>query len=128
MADNNIDFNALGQCIDTTWGRSSTPKTASYSVKLSMLGPDRLEASYAAIVVFGTERQMIETKRHYAEESVAVINAVMKTLKANYKELTDETLTVKEIGAVDNVEIIGFNVHTPKRTAYYRRKAIFEIG
>ena len=60
MADSKIDFNALGQAIDTTWGRSSTPKTASYSVKLSLLGPDRLLVSYAAVVNFGTERQMIE--------------------------------------------------------------------
>jgi hypothetical protein len=54
MAD--IDYNALGQAIDTTWGRSSTPKTSSYSVKLSILGPDRLLAAYAAIVNVGVPR------------------------------------------------------------------------
>jgi hypothetical protein len=126
MAD--IDYNSLGQVIDTTWGRSSTPKTASYSVKLSMLGPDRLEASYAAIVNFGTERQMIEMKRRYAEESVDVTNEVMKAIKANYKELTGESLSAKEHASVDQLEIIGFNVHNPRRTAYYRRKTVFEIG
>lgn len=126
MAD--IDFNALGQVMDTTWGRSSTPKTASYSVKLTMLGPDRIEASYAAVVNFGTERQMIEMKRHYAEESVSITDAVMKSIKSNYKELTGETLTAKEHASVDSIEIINFNVHNPRRTAYYRRKTVFEIG
>ncbi len=126
MAD--IDFNALGQAIDTTWGRSSTPQTASYSVKLKMLGPDRLEASYAAVVNFGTERQMIDMKRLYEEESKSVTKAVLKAVKANYKELSGESLKAKELIASENLEIINLNVHNARRTAYYRRKTIYEIG
>lgn len=130
MADNKIDFNALGQAIDTTWGRSSTPKTASYSVKVSMLGSDRLLVSYAAIVNFGTERQMIEMKRAYSGEADSVVGEVVKRIKANYKDLTGSALTSKAVpnGAVDSLEIINMNVHNAKRTAYYRRKAVFEIG
>lgn len=126
MAD--IDYNALGQACDTSWGRSSTPQTASYSVKLTMLGPDRILASYAAVVNFGTERQMIDMKRRYAEESEAVTNQVLKTVKANYKELSGESLSTKELSSEDSLEIIGFNVHNPRRTAYYRKKTVFEIG
>lgn len=126
MAD--IDYNALGQSFDTSWGRASTPKTSSYSVKWSMLGPDRLEASYAAIVNFGTERQMIEMKRMYAEEATAVTSAALKAVKDNYKQLADGSLTTKELTSVDSLEIIGFNVHNPRRTAYFRRKTVFEIG
>lgn len=126
MAD--IDYNALGQAIDTTWGRSSTPKTASYSVKLTMLGPDRLMASYAAVVNFGTERQMIDMKRRYAEESELVTAEVLKAVKANYKELCGESLKAKELNSTDSLEIININVHNPRRTAYYRRKTVFEIG
>lgn len=126
MAD--IDYNALGQAIDTTWGRSSTPKTASYSVKLTMLGPDRLLASYAVVVNFGTERQMIEMKRRYSEESESITSEVLKTVKANYKELSGESLSAKELDSTDSLEIINVNIHNPRRTAYYRRKTVFEIG
>jgi len=126
MAD--IDYNALGQSIDSTWGRSSTPQTASYSVKLSLLGTDRLLVSYAAIVNFGTERQMIEMKRHYAEEAGSVIDEIMRVVKANYKQLTGSALRAKEHSSDDSLEIINFNVHNPRRTAYYRRKAVFEIS
>jgi hypothetical protein len=126
MAD--IDYNALGQAIDTTWGRSSTPKTASYSVKLTMMGPDRVLASYAVVVNFGTERQLIEMKRRYAEEAKSITDQVMKNVKSNYKELCGESITAKEASSVDSVEIINFNVHNPRRTAYYRRKTVFEIG
>ena len=130
MADSKIDFNALGQAIDTTWGRSSTPRTASYSVKMSLLGPDRLLVSYAAVVNFGTERQMIEMKRAYAGEADSVCAEVIKRVKAIYKELTGSTLAAKAVkdGEADSLEIINMNVHNARRQAYFRRKAVFELG
>jgi hypothetical protein len=128
MAD--IDFNALGQAMDTTWGRSSTPKASTHSVKFRLLGTDRLEASYAGIVKFITEKQMIEMKRTYAGESDDVINAVLKHIKTAYKDLSGLTLKTSELpgGSVDTLEIINLNVHNPLRTAYYRRKVVFELG
>lgn len=130
MADSKIDFNALGQAIDTTWGRSSTPRTASYSVKMSMLGPDRLLVSYAAVVNFGTERQMIEMKRAYSGEADSVVAEVIKRVKSIYKDLTGSALATKAVkdGETDSLEIINLNVHNARRTAYYRRKAVFELG
>lgn len=125
-----IDYNALGQSIDSTWGRSSTPKTASYSVKVTLMGPDRLLVSYAAIVNFGTERQMIEMKRSYASEADSIVSEIIKGVKSRYKDLVGTALTAKEAksGSVDSLEIIGMNPNNARRTAYFRRKMIFEIG
>jgi hypothetical protein len=123
-----IDYNCLGQALDTTWGRSSTPKTSTYSVKFTMMGPDRILASYAAVVNFGTERQMIDMKRGYSEESESVIEEYIKQIKKNYKELSGESLTAKQVSSSSSLEIINYNVHNPKRTAYYRRKSVFEIA
>ena len=125
MAD--IDYSALGQAIDSTWGRSSTPKTASYSVKFTLQGASMV-ASYQAIVNFGTEREMIDMKRLYESESNSVINESIKSVKSIYKELSGKSLKVKEINSVDSLEIIGFAVHNPRRTAYFRKKTVFEIG
>lgn len=128
MAD--IDYNALGQAIDTTWGRSSTPKTASFSVKLSLVGQDKIMVSYAAIVNFGTERQMIEMKRSYASEADSVVSEMINRVKKNYKELSGSTLSAKMVkeSQSDSLEIVNLNVHNAKRTAYFRRKVFFEIG
>jgi len=123
-----IDINALGQAIDTTWGRSSTPKSASYSVKFTFLGSDKLLASYKVIVNFVSEKQMIEMKRSCSEESESVIAEHVKSVKDTYKTLSGESITLKEESSTDSLEIIGFNVHNPKRTAYYRRKVVFEIA
>jgi hypothetical protein len=121
-----IDYNALGQAIDTTWGRTSTPKTASYSVKFTLAG-DVLTASYQVVVNFASEKEMITMNRMYEEESSEVIQAVLKNIKAIYKDLSGSTLSVKEHSTNTSVEIIGFNVHNPKRTAYFRRKTAFEL-
>jgi len=123
----NIDYNALGQALDTSWGRCSTPKTASYSVKFTLAG-DVLTASYQAIVNFASEKEMITMNRMYEEESSDVIQAVLKNVKAVYKDLSGSTLSTKEHSTSTSVEIIGFNVHNPKRTAYFRRKTAFEIA
>ena len=124
-----LNINAIGQIIDTTFGRSSTPKCQSYSVKFSMPGYGRLAVSYAAVVNFGSERRMIDVQKNYKEEAESIIAAAIKNIKQHYKELTDETLYVKLIpnSISDSTEIINLNVHNAKRTAYIRRKAIYEI-
>ena len=122
-----IDYNALGQAIDTSWGRTSTPKTASYSVKFTLSG-NVLMASYVAIVNFASEKEMILMKRSYEEESKRIIDAAVKNLKSVYKDLCDNSISAKEISSSDSIEIIGFNVHNPKRTAYFRKKTMFEIA
>ena len=123
-----INLNALGQAMDDTWGRSSTPKTASYSVKFSFYGGNRILASYQVITNFVSERQMIDMKRRCSDESLDVINAHVKSIKDSYKKLAGESITFKEEASTESLEIIGFNVHNPKRTALFRRKTIFEVA
>jgi hypothetical protein len=121
------DLLALGQALDTSWGRSSTPKSSSYSVKFK-LDNNVLTASYAAIVNFGTEREMIEMKRRYSEESIKHINNEINLIKSTYKDLAGRALKISELSSGESVEIIGYGVHNPKRTAYFRRQTKFELG
>jgi len=124
------DINALGQAIDSTWGRSSTPRTSSYSVKFTFVGSDRLLASYKVVVNFVSEKEMILMKRSCMEESDTVIAKHVEEVKKTYKEISGESLSLKEQkgSSSDSLEIINFNVHNPKRTAYFKRKVMFEIG
>ena len=85
-------------------------------------------ASYQAVVNFGTEREMIDMKRVYESESTSIINESIKSVKSIYKDLSGSSLKVKEVNSNDSIEIIGFGVHNPRRTAYYRKKTVFEIG
>jgi len=117
-----IDFNALGQAIDTTWGRSSTPKTASYSVKTLILNADKMQVTFQTVVNFRNEGELLRAKRKYANESISITNEVVKHIKSVYKELSEETLKTKELETSDSVEVVG------QRMAIYRRKTILEIS
>lgn len=123
-----IDFNALGQAFDTTWGRTSTPKTASYSVKFDFNGPDAITAKYAAVVSFAHEREMVIMRRRYDEESDRVVAAVVSAVKKRYKDLTGSAIKLKEVGNENSVEVISMNHHNPKRSAYYRKLIRFEMA
>lgn len=123
-----LDISAIGQSIDSTWGRSSTPKTASYSVKFTLLGGDRMMAAYQVVVNFASEREMIVVKRKCEEEAKDVVAAHLKAVKDRYKELSGSSLTTKEVNSTDSLEVVGFNVHNPKRTCLFRRNTVFEIA
>ena len=121
-----IDLNSLATCIDTSWGRSSTPNTATMSVKFTMAG-NTVVASYVAVVQLVSERQLIELKRMYEDESKAVIAAYVKEVQKNYKDMTGSSVTFTEADSDTSLEIINMNPHNSKRTALYRRKTVFEL-
>lgn len=123
---NNVDYSALAQAVDSTWGRSSTPKTAGSSVKFTT-GGGRLTAVYVAVVNFGTEHERIQTRRRCAEESERVLAAEVKRVKALYRELAGRTLSLKELTSRDELELVGASPHSPRRTAMYRRRMVMEL-
>lgn len=120
-------INAIAQAIDSSWGTSSTPQTASYSVKAQLVGDDKLLVKFIAVVNFSSQGDYIRMTRVYAEESQRVIDAFIKNVKTKYKTLTDETLKLKKQDPSDNVEVINLGVYNPKRTAYYRSNVVFEV-
>lgn len=122
-----LDLDALSQATDTSWGRSSTPRTTQNSVKFVIQG-NQLVVSFVSIVQFANERQMIETKRLYDDESTRIINANIAATKKRYKEICGKTLKTAEIGTKESVEIINMNFFNPSKKAYYRRKTIFEVS
>ena len=63
-----INYNALNQILDTTFGRSSTPQSASYSVKFSFSGGDRLLATYIGIINFPSRTDAMIAKKSSEEE------------------------------------------------------------
>lgn len=123
-----IDYNALAQSMDTSWGKSSTPLTATNSVKMQLVGENRLKVTFVTIVNFRSNPEFIQTKQRCEKEATSIVNEVIKQVKSSYKELTGNSLKFKSVSANDSVEIIGLGVYNPKRTAYYRRTEMFEIG
>lgn len=122
MDESKFDINALGQVIDTTWGRSSTPKTSTYSIKAIILNEDKLQVTYQTVINFKDERDLVRAKRQCEDESVKLTNEALKHIKQSYKDLSGSTLKTKEAGTSDVVDVVA------RRTAVYRRKTVLEIS
>jgi hypothetical protein len=127
-----IDINALGQAIDTTWGRSSTPLTATTSIKMQLMGAGLLKVVFNNVVTFRSQESFSRVKASCADEATRIINETMKNVKATYKANAHPdckgTLSLKETSSNDSVEMLSMNVYNPKRTAKYCRTAVFEFA
>ncbi len=125
---NSLDLNALGNAIDTTFGRSSTLGVPTQSIKYKVLSNEKIEATFNAIVNLVNDKEMIDLRKRYTDEAKDTIAASVKRVKETYKDLTDgETIKFKQISESDSFEIINLNIYNRKRTAYFRFKVIFEI-
>lgn len=122
-----IDYNALGQAIDTTWGRASTSNIATHSIKFSIQG-DMLVAKYNSIVVFVSDRDMVQTKKNSSLECDGYLEATIKSIRDKYKQITGTSLKLKKESENDMVEFIGINPHNLRRPAYYRKFIYFSIS
>lgn len=124
-----IDFNALGQAIDTSWGRASTtPTCATQSVKVMITGTDTVEVRYITVVNLVHDRELNELKKRYTEESTSVIDQTLKRVKEQYSELAEGAIKFKQVGEKDSFEFIEMNIYNSKRTAYFRRSVFFKVS
>jgi len=119
---------AIGQIINDTWGETSTPRSPSASCGVKLTSANTLSMLYTTIVTFATEKSLHEQRRALDLESSEIINSRSKKIKKLFKQMTGDTLKLSEVSSDDSLEIIYFNQYTPLRRAYYRRRAVFEIG
>jgi len=122
------DIHVLGQILNATYGKSSTLSPVS-SVKCSLYGsePVKLCVDYTSIVTFASEQSMRDQKKVFENESNQATNNKMKQVKKEFKEAAGRSLKVKQTNSDDSIEVINASPHTPRKTAYYRRKTIFEV-
>ena len=122
------EIRALGQILDTTFGRTSTADTATASIKTSLRG-SVLTVRYKCIVHFASDAAMHEQKKSYDDESVKLVNDYMKRVKKEFKDSAGRALKVKQVSTDDDIEIISAQPHiSPKKVAYYTRYATFNIS
>ena len=123
------DIHVLGQILNTTYGKSSTLSPVA-SVKCHLYGsePTKLCVDYTSVVTFASEASMREQKKAFENESNQATNNKMKEIKKEFKDAAGRALKAKQLTSEDSIEVINASPHTPRKTAYYRRKTLFEVG
>lgn len=110
----------LSSLLNTTFGNESS-RSGTRSVTASFEG-DTLTLKYQSIVHFAGEHAMRGQMTRIVEEAVQVMTDKVAQLKSSYKEITGNTLKIKEVFSDDDVEMLPGAVHSPRKTAYYRRQ------
>ena len=122
------EIHVLGQILNTTFGKSSALSPVA-SVKCHMYGsePNKMCVDYTSVVTFASEASMREQKKVFENESTQATNNRMKEIKKDFKETAGRGLKAKLVNTEDSIEVINASPHSPRKTAYYRRKTLFEI-
>lgn len=119
--------NILGQILDTTFGRSSTTKSSTFSIKTTMTS-DRINVAYTTIVNLVGDKPARDQVREQERISEKLIGDFMDNVKKEFKAAAGSTLKLKKHDSTDEIELISMSPYNPKKTAYYRRRAVYTIG
>ena len=119
------DITALGQIIDTSYGRSSSPD-GTWSIKTQLAG-DTMTMKYTTIVHFATERGLGDQVQACVNEATQRIDAYLKEVKTAFSESAGRVLKTTDNGGSDDVELIQSTARSPRKVAYYRYNRTFTI-
>ena len=114
------ETNALGQILNVSWG--SPGKGISHNLQ-----GDILVLRYQTIVHFASERALSLQTGQLAEESVQLLKDKITEIKKQFKDLTGNTLKLKEQLNRDAVDLIQASSLNPRKVAYYRRFVEFIV-
>ena len=121
------EVNILGNIINTTFGKSSTPVSPTVSIKSSLSG-DTMLVKYTTVIYLASERNLRDQVRRFEDESVKHINQYIKNCKKDFKDMSGRALKIKTLDTNDSVELITTSPHTPRKTAYYRRYTTYSYA
>tara|TARA_R110002060_G_scaffold24684_1_gene33535 strand:- start:99 stop:470 length:372 start_codon:yes stop_codon:yes gene_type:complete len=115
---------AFSQVIDYTFGGSN----GRYKVSSSMTG-ENLVMKYKSIFQFADNDSMRLQTSRLEKESEDIIKEVLKRAKKAYDDAIDGTkLKASLTNDVDDIQLIGTAIYTPRRTAYYTRIMTYKLG
>lgn len=126
MEQSKPDYDALGQVIDTTWGRSSTSTPLNGSVKTRMQGT-MLLMTYGVQTNTNARYGMPHVKQNCAAEALSIINKEIARIKSDYKDLTGNSIKISQIDANDNIETIVTSSSSACKTVLYRMSVLLEV-
>lgn len=146
------EINDLGNIINTTWGKPSTPSgdypvgsAPQYSIKAELVGmtqPEedddaRLVVNYTTVVSFRYQNEMYAEKRRFAHEADQIIKDYVRVVKDEFKSTSGRALKLKKLSESDSVEIFhtgeSLSMYTQRyrpnlQRGFYRYAVVFSIG
>jgi hypothetical protein len=122
------DINALGQVIDTTWGRSSG--LLGHSCKVSLLSDDKLTIVYSTIQTLSSREAMSVEAKRLERDAVTIIGKVVKRVCDNFNELAGRQLRIKQLQDPESsFEVTSVQPHvSAATTALFRCRCTYSVA
>jgi len=112
------DINVLGNLVNTTYGKMSSP-AGDFSIKCDLAG-DTMILKYTTLVHFASENGLTSQVNNCKDEAHARLLEFVTKLKKDFKEVSGNSLKMKDAIMTDNVELIQSTSNSPRKVAYYR--------
>ena len=120
------DVNVLGNLINTTYGKSSSP-SGTYSITCDLAG-ETMTMKYTTLVHFASESGLPKQVVRCAEEAIQRLDEYLSLIKKDFKDEADHALKTTHVGGNDNVELIQSTSNSPRKIAYYRMHRTLTVG
>lgn len=117
------EVRALGEVLNTTWGRSSSNMKVTHRLE-----GDNLDLQMQSIVHFDGSRSLNPQVLREREIANAIFTDALKKVKADFKDATGRALTVKEISRDDDIELIQATSVSPRKVAYFRCQLRLQVS
>lgn len=117
------EVRALGQCLNSTWGRSNG------NMKLThRLEGDRLELQMQSIVHFDGSRSLQPQVMREREIANQIFKDALTKIKDQFKDTAGRAITIKETSRDDDVEVIQATSNVPRKVAYFRCQLRLQVS
>lgn len=121
------EVNILGQILNDAFGKSSTVTSSTCVIKSALQGSE-LIVSYITVVNLVTSEPIQQQVKEQERISVKLSDDFVKNVKSEFKKSAGHALKLKKGDSSVSIEHISMSPYNPKRTVYYRRKTVYQIG
>ena len=117
------EVRALGDCLNTTWGKSVD------NLKLShKFNGDLLELRFDSIVHFAAEQALRSQVTNLREISNDIFSDGIKKIKSDFKDSVGRALKCSELSRKDDIELIQATSNSPRKVAYYHAFLTLQVS
>jgi F0F1-type ATP synthase gamma subunit len=120
------DINILGNIIDTTFGRSSSP-SGSMSIKAHLAG-DKLVVVYNEIVNIASDREKAAQVTPIVDRGMVAIKKKKAEFEKEFKRVAKSALSLKEISDASELLPMGYNYLNPIRPTHFKLTVTYTVG
>ena len=113
----------LGNVLENTWGKSSSPD-GTYSITYN-LADGALTLKFTTVIHFADEAGLRPQIKAAYNQALQLVDAKMGLVKDAFKEVSDASFKTEDLGGKDDLELI--QPQGPRKIAYYRYDHVFKI-